>query len=104
MHLARQLASRGLLQQTFDEEKQILATSIETRGSDAVPIQSVQCGQQFAFIFDGQKPAAGQHARMGVVDLQQRVQEILLSVFEVVRKNGLGVNGRGEGIGHPVPS
>ena len=104
VHLAGQLSSGGFFEQAFDEEEQILATCHRSApmrcGSD--PARGAR--QQFALFFAGQQPATCQHARVGIVDLQQRVQEILLSVFEVMGKDGFGVNRRGKGIGHPVPS
>ena len=104
MHLAGQLPSGGFFQQAFDEEEQILGCAVKVRRGDAIPIQPVERCQQFALFFASQKSAAGQHARVRVVDLEQRAEEILLSVFEVVDQDCFGVNRRGERIGHPVPS
>ena len=49
---------------------------------------------------DGKDALFGEHPGMGVMDFQQRIEEILLGIFEIVSEYGFSVNWGGERFRH----
>ena len=99
VHLAGQLAAR-LFEQALDKEEEILAGAVVTGAGDLRAVQPVERRHQRGFLRRREDPLVRQHAGVGVVNLDQGVQKVLLGVFEIGAEDGLGIYGSREFFHH----
>src|SRR5271165_3644489 len=94
VHFSGCCNAASLLQQVFDEEEQIFVRTVEACVSNRLAVEPVESRQQNLLFRTVENTLPRQHARVRVVDLDQRLQKIFLGVIKVRRQYGFGVDWR----------
>ena len=102
VHLAGQVPA-GAPQKAFDEEEQVLAGAVVAGARDLFEVEAVERLEKQLLLGGGQNPLGRQHAGVRIVNLEQRIEEVPLSLFEIRAEDGLGIDGRGE-LAHWLPA